>query len=46
MQSSLGDTVSSSVTEPHMLPSLTPDTWENMGRREETGSHPLERSEL
>jgi len=40
-QNSLGDTVGSSVPGPHiLLPSLTPDIWEKVGRKDGTGSHP------
>lgn len=46
-QSSLGDTVGSSVPGPCvLLPSLTPDIWKKVGRKGGTRSHPLERCGL
>lgn len=47
MQSSLGDTVGSLVPGLHVpFLSLTTATGEKVGRKEGTGSHPLERSDL
>lgn len=43
-QSSHADTVGSSVPGPCiLLPSPTADIWEKVGRKDGTGSHPLER---
>lgn len=43
MQSSLEDATGSSTPEPHMLPRLTTDIWEKMGRNVGTWPYPLER---